>query len=256
MSGMATAPAASMVETILLEAVARRARADLVLKPVTPKGQPRLISQFLLLRREGELVLAMPQSAANDKVFVPVGWQMGVGFEVGGYWHQGLTELIDHWQAPVHPCLRSDAIVIRAPAELISRPARSAGRITADPSKLIFVAMWLIAEAIEGRLAAFELGRVVDQSDGGMGLRLEREPRLAVSQAVAIVTHSAGQHNAWIGKGTVRHISPCGDGQWVTGLGDVRELAPGEFPALSEYLARGHVSLTDQPRSDVGRGSA
>ena len=74
----------SFTEVSIAEGIARRVRVYLVLKPVRPQGDSRLVSRLLGEQGLDRLVLEAPRGNAG-KVHIPVNWDVGISFSMGGY---------------------------------------------------------------------------------------------------------------------------------------------------------------------------
>ena len=112
--------ARSYEQVVILEAASRGLRVDLVLHPVTPGSHKRLITKFLGLHGDRELSLAVPWTPKDVKVFVPIGWHLGMAFELSGLWIQARTEVVGHCQFRRPDARRVDALIVERPDRITS----------------------------------------------------------------------------------------------------------------------------------------
>ncbi len=221
-----------------MEAVARRNRLQLILRPVTPQGQTRLTSHFLRVLDEERLVLSPPVDSTGAKVFLPVGWSLGLHFGLGPLWFQAASEVLAQGPVALGGPHCVDALVIRTPARLSSRTGRNEPRVPLLESRALSASLWPLRDVLQERLEAAFAGRVMDVSEHGLGIRLSEPCPLEVGQWAAIRLDLADQPEQSLWRGLLKHVTPQGPGQWLAGFSDVAELSPGELPILAEQLAQ------------------
>ena len=105
----------SFADAAILDAVGRKVRVDLVLKPVTASSPSRLISRFLGFLGDDRLAIEEPRTEKKEKVFLPSGWLLGMSFEADNMWLQTRTTVLDHCLFLVQPARRADALVVQKP---------------------------------------------------------------------------------------------------------------------------------------------
>jgi hypothetical protein len=220
--------AQSFAETTIIEAVARLVRVDLVLEPITAHTDTRLISRFIGLRDEG-IVLAVPHTQKDEKVFVPDGWELGLAFELGPLWLQARTVVLAHCQHMFRSDKRVDALVIQRPDKLVSANRRREKRETAQGDHPVTVTLWPADKALS---AGAIRGRLLDQSETGLGLELAARLKVEEGAEVLVRLHVRNARECPILRGTVRRSRATAEGFWIVGLGDIVEIAPGEATAL------------------------
>lgn len=221
--------AKSFEEITAIEAVTRRVRVDLVLDPVSPGADTRLISRFLGFDDTENVVLAVPWAQNDQKVFVPVKWKFGMAFEMGGLWLQGCSEVVGHCQFPLRPAQKVDAMVVELPERIQATNRRRKQRHAIDPSKVVTATLWT-AEGGEGddTVSVAVEGRLVNWSDGGLCVKLSPPLCWAVSTEVFVRLQSMDDGECPILRGIIKHYTFDVDGSWDVGLGEVKEVGPGE----------------------------
>ena len=227
----------SFAEVTILEAVARRVRADLVLKPVRPKTDRRLLSRFLGTRNEAGLVLATPQTPKGEKVLIPVGWSLGLSFELAGMWVQACTSVLERCLFSVYPTRRVDGLVVQWPEEVLTANRRRRPRLEVDPSRPFAVTLWQVEDLNRGNFAPLQEGQLTNWSDGGLGIKLARALDLDLGTRLAIRLQRGKTGECLMVWGVLKHCSIDAAGSWVAGFGDVVDIAPGEAVELIESLA-------------------
>jgi len=235
---MAKAQARSFSEITFIEAAARRTRVGLVLTPVTPGGPKRLISHFLGIAGEGRLVLATPETIKGKKVFVPPGWRVGLAFELGGFWFQAATDVLEHGMFQRYAIRRVDALIVRQPERLKSSPnRRDRPRQQADPTKPFLATIWSEEDVEQTRHDPLGVGRLQDWSETGLGVNLAKPLTLAAGRRAIIRLDRAVTEECLFVWGTLRHCTPADGGIYLAGFGDVRNVGPGEAVSLMEFMA-------------------
>jgi hypothetical protein len=210
---------------------------DLLVKPVTPGGQRRLISQFLGLQPSGHVVVATPRTAEGAGVFLPESWSVGMSFELGGLWLQTHSTVSGHCAFPLYPTRRVEATVLAPPAEMRVSERRRQVRQKVDPRRPIFATIWP-AEGIEsGAAACYQVGRLADWSQTGLGVRVFSAPALKAGQAAAVRLDKGLGAQCLLVRGVVRHVDASVEGGYRVGIGEVTIPRPGEAPELMEFLA-------------------
>jgi len=232
--------------TAIQEAVARRARVDLVIDPVTPHTPRRLISRLLGVDQAGDLALVVPTAAPGDKVFLPAGWQVGLAFELADLWMQSRTTVVGHSQFPLHPTRRVDALTVASPAKILSCNERRKRRHHADPLKPVQATILTVIDP-QGHRSSGEpvVARLRNWSQGGLGLEFTGPHTLAVNCQLIVQVRIPGLVTASRFRGTVRHVTLLGPGAWMVGLGDVEELPTSD--ALLGRCAADHCAPKRQP---------
>ncbi len=243
--------AKSFSQVSFLEAVARRVRVDLVLKPVAPGTDKRLVSQFLGTQEPSGIVLATPRTVVTirrtkggertrrgEKVFVPVGWDIGMSFELRGLWLQARTTVSGHSLFPLYPTRRVDAILVRQPERVLVSDRRQESRHTVDPTIPVWATLWS-AEGLEsGDFSSSQAGWLADRSEIGLGIKLSTIPQLTDGENVAIHLEIGRGQECLICRGVIKHITAHSQGSWIVGIGEVTYLEPGgEALRLTEFLA-------------------
>ena len=79
--------------------------------------------------------------------------------------------------------------------------------------------------------------QIVDYSVGGLGIKADAPLPMKIGQQVVIQLRTARQRDCLILRGQLRHCTPCEDGAWRAGFGDVTEVEPGQPHSLIEFLA-------------------
>jgi hypothetical protein len=229
--------ALSYAEVSILEAVARRARVDLVLRPVKPETAKWLQTHVLGVASPKALALSPPQTSRGDKVFVPEGWQLGMSFELGNLWLQARTKVLDHCQFPLRPTQRVDALVVERPNQILSTGRRRRPRQQVDLSGRVAATLWP-GECVEA--ADFMrpyVGELVNWSEFGLGIRLPQDPALEVGTKAIIRLEKAGAAERYFVWAVLKHCTCDQEGSWIVGFGDVVTTGPGEAVSLMEFLA-------------------
>jgi len=234
---MAVQQATSFAHMSVLEAAARRLRVDLVLKPVTPGTDTRLRSRFLGIRNPDRLVLAVPQTRRGKKVFVPNGWDLGIGFELEDQWLQARTTVVGHCLYPVHATRRVDGLMVQRPDEILSRSPRRKPRCEVDPSRLVTATLWAVECLESTNFATQAVGRILNWSETGLGVRLSARPPLRAGMEVLVRLETEDTEETPIYRGVLKHCTAHETGTWLAGIGEVTHVQPGEALTLAEFLA-------------------
>ena len=216
----------SFVEVTFIEAAARRIRADLVMEPIVPGGERRLISRLIGVENPDRLVLTPPVTARGEKVFVPTGWELGISFDLANVWFQATTKVIEHCMFYQAPTRRIDALAVRMPEKLLE-PEPPPGP---PPSRRPRPAH--VRDDLVGRPHRRRERRAPrhGQAPGLVGHRPGRsaEPPIDLptgsETVICLNAHETGESQ--FVRATLRHCTPLGDGAWVAGFGDIAALRP------------------------------
>lgn len=226
----------SFAEASFLEAVARRVRVDLVLKPVSLGGQKRLITRFLGLQGIDRLILDVP-SGNGRKVFVPSGWRVGMAFSMGPYFLQAPTTVIETCQYPLYKNRRVDALIVERPVHIVASNRREHPRHQIDPKVYIFVSLWPARSLAAGEPVPPRTGRLLNRSEGGFGIRLEAPLGCDAGTEMILRLEQGRADEFPVFRAILKHHTQDADGLWLAGFGDVTELEPGQAAALIEAIA-------------------
>jgi hypothetical protein len=233
----------SFTDVSLTEAVARRVQVMLMVKPVRPSGPSRLYSRLLGAFDDGRLVLDVPVYE-DRKVFLPVGWDLGISFALGSFCLQARSEVLEHCLYPIHPTRRVDALVAQRPERFARVDRRRHPRKRLDPATCVLVSFWPMTELTEGIAAPAVTGRLVDCSPDGLGVRLEEDPKMAAGTEVLVRLEQTGADQSPIMKAVLKHVSEDVVGLYLAGFGELAEVNPGEGTNLIESILR-------RPEGDV-----
>ncbi len=218
-----------------MEAVARRSRVYLILKPVTPETDKRLRSQFLGAAGPDRLVLDVPV-AKDHKVCVPVGWELGMAFPMGHFLLQARTTVLDHCQFQLYPTRRVDGLVVQRPTRILSINRRSQPRYEVDPSTYIVASLWPADSLAHGDQTAVRSGQLVNWSANGLGIKLAAELPFSPGIQMIIRLEKAGSDEWPIFQAILRHCTPQENGQWLAGFSDVGGVGPGQAVSTIESI--------------------
>ena len=219
-----------------MEAAARRARVDLVLAPVVPGGDRRLISRFLGIEPSGRIVLAIPETPKGQRVFLPIGWRLGMSFELANIWFQAPTTVVEHRMFQQFAARRVDALSVAHPKELLSANRRSSPRSRVDPSKPFTVTIWSAHRTADEHLAPIQVGRLQDWSDIGLGVKLTGQLPVEPGTRLILCLERAATNECVFVWGRLTHCTAADDG-WLAGFGDVTNMGPGEAVELMAFMA-------------------
>jgi len=225
----------SFSQVAFLEAVARRVRVDIVLKPVTAGTEKRLHSRFLAARGKDRLVIAVPR-IRRKKVFVPVDWELGMAFSLGEFFLQARTTVLGHCQYQLYPTRRVDALEVCRPAKILSIERRKEPREQIDHSITVGVSLWCAESLAENRPSQPRTGMLSNRSQSGIGVRLTSSLSFNIDAPMIVRLEEPGSREYQIFHGTLKHCTPREDGSWIAGLGELVELKPGQAVPLLENL--------------------
>lgn len=229
----------SFAEVTFAEAAARRARVDLVLKPVVAGGDQRLISRFLGTQGPDRLVLAVPRTPKDEKVFVPIGWELGMAFDLAGLWLQARTTVCEHCMFPTFSTKREDGVVVEQPAKILSANRRIQTRHKVDASKPFTATVWSAARIDTGDFTPIQIGYLVDWSDQGLGVRFPHPLAIEAGTRAVIRLERAKTNECLILWAVLRHCTADTNGFYTAGFGEVVNMGPGEAVGLIRFLATG-----------------
>jgi len=227
----------SFTEVTFIEATARRLPVVLMLDPVVPKGPRRLSSRFLGMEGTGRIALAPPVDIAGGKAFLPVGWNLGMSFELGDTWFQARTTVVGHVMYPQFPTRRVDALVVEQPEKVLSRNRRKAPRHKTDPARPFAATIWSAGRKDGEALAALHAGRLYDWSEFGLGVLLGEPASLDVGEQGVIRLERASTDECTLLRGMLRHCTSVEAGRWLAGFGNVESVPPGEMVDLMAFIA-------------------
>ena len=228
----------SFTEVTFVEAAARRARVDLVIKPVTPGGDKRLTSRFLGLAGPERLALDPPKTVKGKKVFIPVDWLVGMSFELADIWFQATATVLEHYMFQQFTTRRVDALIVKQPTKVISSPnRRETPRRQVDPAKPFLATVWVAEDMADTKHKSLVVGRLCDWTGDGLGVRLAKPLALDVGVRVIVRLDRAVTGECIFLWGTFRHCTSAGDGTWLAGFAEVTNVGPGEAVGLMEFLA-------------------
>ena len=226
-----------LAEVTFIEAVARHARVDLILSPVVADGERRLISHFLGREAPSRLILAPPKKADGQKVFVPVGWDLGMSFDLANVWFQATTTVLEHCMFRQSASHRVDALAVEHPTQRLSATRRGAPRRCADPARPFTAIIWSAERVVDARLSPLQVGMLQDWSATGLGARLRHPLGLAPGdRAIICLERVTGEESIFLW-GVLRHCTATDDGYWLAGFGDLTDMRPGEAVDLMSFLA-------------------
>jgi len=225
----------TFTETAVWQAAIRRTRVDLVLAPVTPHTDSRLISRLLGLDDEGNLVLDVPRTSRDKKVFIPDGWQIGLAFELADLWMQSRSVVIGHCHYHIHPTRRVDALTVEPPVRIISCNERRNRRHKTDPLKHVAVAV-LATYGPDGHgpLPSRLTGRLRNWSEDGMGLEFIESHDLQPNCQLIVQVHIPALERASLFRGVVKHVTSLAPGLTLVGMGEVEEIVVSDAASHGE----------------------
>jgi len=233
---MTERPKKSFSEVALTEAIARLTSVYITVKPVSPGSDRLLCSRFLATRPAGDLILAEPW-AADKKVFLPVGWDLGIAFSVGEFILQARTRVLDHCQFRLHPTRHVDAMVVQRPDKLVSLNQRKHPRHEVDPSSHVMVSMWFSGDMERLRGEKPRIGRLLNRSQDGLGVGFDVPLPARTDVQVILRLEEKDAASCGIYRAVLKHCTLTPQGIWLAGLGEVTELGPGEAVPIMESLA-------------------
>jgi len=228
----------SFSDVTFIEAAARRLPAILVVSPVRPGAERRLSSRFLGVAGPGRLALTPPANSRGEKVFLPVGWQVGLSFELGDIWFQSTTNVLEHSMFALFPTKRVDAVIVAQPRKILSTNRRQSPRHKADPAKPFAATIWPGTYAENEAIEPLVAGRLYDWSREGLGVVVDRPLELEAGERVVLRLERARTDECMVVWATLRHCSRLeGTDQWLAGFGDVAPVGPGEAVELMAFMA-------------------
>ena len=232
---MAIQQAKSFAEVAFLEAVARRTKATLVIKPVTQSAPRRLNSRFLAAN--GNMLVMATPSSEKGKIFLPHRWHIGMSFSLGDFALQALTTVVGHCQFELHPGRRIDAIVVDRPKKITQFNRRSQPRHEISPSLHVLASLWAVEALLAGNGEIYHMGRLHDWSDEGLGIRLNTAIPVKAHSEMIIRLHESSHSEYRIYRGLLVHCCQHPPDGWVAGFGNVSELHPGQAVKIMESIA-------------------
>ncbi len=218
-----------------MEAVARRSRIYLVLKPVTPKTDSRLCSRFLGATGRDRLVLDVPLSG-DHKVCIPVGWEMGMAFPMGQFLLQARTTVLDHCQFQLYPTRRVDGLVVQRPTKILSINRRERPRYKVNPSVYITASLWPADSLARGDQTDVRSGQLINWSVSSLGIGLSSNLSCSPGDQMIIRLEKADGDEWPIFRAILRHCTPQDNEEWLAGFSDVVRLGPGQESGIIESL--------------------
>jgi len=167
-------PRKSFSEVAVVEAVARLASVWLVVRPLRPGPERRLSSRFLGIDKGGRLILAVPTTGDTtaEKVFLPVGCDVGMIFSVGGLLLQVVTRVLDHCHYRQFRDRRVEALAVQRPSHVTELSHRKNLRWEVDVGEQITASIWPVEGLCSAAPPPPRIGRLVNWSDSGLGVCL------------------------------------------------------------------------------------
>lgn len=223
-------------ETMLVEAVARRVRADLVVGSGGRTPHSRLISRFLGLDEPDGVVLDVPRTVDGELVYLPDGHRVGISWQIAEKFIQGTSEVVGHPQFLVRPPKRVDSLMIRTPEMVIATNRRRERRRHLKKDQVVRVEMWLERDALAGKTGQPYPGRLIDMSGSGLGVAAAT--RLPWPEGTKLLVRLQGglPENEGLYHATLAYCVAQEPYNWRLGLASVRGVQPGESPGLTEAL--------------------
>jgi hypothetical protein len=232
-------PKRSFSEVTIVEAIARLAGVCLVVRPLRPGPERRLSSRFLGMEADGKPILSVPaaEGPKNRKVFLPVGCDVGMVFQVGELLLQAVTRVVGHCHHQQYPSRRVEAIIVARPMKVTELSRRGNPRWEIDPSEQIAASVWAAQGLAPGSLVAPRLGQLVNWSADGFGVSLPKPLPCQAGTEMIIRLEGRRIREFPIYRGVLKHCTPRSDGQFLAGFGEVVELRPGQAVNVMESLA-------------------
>ncbi len=231
----------SFAEVTFIEAIARRIRVDLIIKPIAPGSDSRLRSRFLGAYPKDRIILEVPQ-ARRHKVFVPVGWDAGMAFSMGQFLLQARTTVLDHCQFQLYPTRRIDGLIVQRPTRIISLNRRSHPRHEVDPSAHVtMTSIWSAEDLARGDKTASHSGQLSNWSVGGLGIRLSANLPYSPGTQVIVRLDQAGCDECPIFRAVLKHCTLQKNGEWIAGFGEMVKIEPGQAVKTIESLTEPQV---------------
>jgi hypothetical protein len=228
-------------QVVFHEAAARRVRVNLLVKPVRPDDDKRLSSRVLGLDRQNRLILAVPTKPCGKKIFLPIGWGLGLGLAVGNLFVQSRSEVLGHCQYLLHPPRRVDALQAQMPDKVVSVTRRQEVRYDVDPARLASAAVWLEQELLEQGAYRMREGRVDNWSESGFGVRLPAALPFESGSRVVLRIEGLRGRTCQFYTAQLRHCTPVASGEYLAGFGEVQPLNPGQGYPLIRAIAAGRT---------------
>ncbi|MFW5839081.1 MAG: hypothetical protein ACOCZE_00730 [Planctomycetota bacterium] len=219
------------------EAAARHVRVNLLIKPVYPGDPRQLSSRFLGWAGSQKLVLEAATKQNGQKVFLPTGWNLGLGFAVGNLFMQAQSAVCGQTLHLVRPGRRIDAILIAKPDKVVSIARRKEIRYEVETPHLTTASIWQERELMESEQLTCRDGRVINWSASGLGIRLAAPLPFSPDTPVILRIEGLQDRTCRFYRGLFRHCSQLEPQFWVAGFGDVEEIIPGQCYPLIERLS-------------------
>ena len=215
----------TFTETAVREAAARRTRVDLVLDPVTPDGERRLISRLVGINDDGNLILEVPKTTEGSKVFIPPGWQLGLAFELADLWMQSRSMVLGHCQFPVRPGRRVDALTVERPERILSCNQRKRARRSGHALKPVTATILPTCAHKHDRPPGPCLSATLrNWSDDGLGLQIDGPHTMEAGLVVLVRVRIPSLARSSLFTGVVKHVTTVAPGVSLVGVGEVREV--------------------------------
>ncbi len=223
-------------ETMLLEAVARRARADLVVGSGRQTPNSRLISRFLGLDEPEGIVLEVPRTVDGELVYLPDGHRIGLSWQIADKFIQGTSEVVGHPQFLLKPPKRVDSLMVRRPemAVLTNRRQETRHRLRRD--EIIRVELRLWRDVVSGRFGQPHLGHLIDMSAGGLGVATAIPITWEKGSKLLVRLQGGPPQSEGLYRAVLAYCIADETCQWRAGLSAVQGVQPGEVPSLTDAL--------------------
>jgi hypothetical protein len=223
-------------ETMLLEAVARRVRADLVVGSGRQTPNSRLISRFLGLEEPDGVVLEVPRTVDGELVYLPDGHRIGLSWQIADKFIQGTSEVIGHPQFLLKPPKRVDSLMVRRPemAVLTNRRRETRHRLKRDET--VRAELWLERDLLPGRFGPPHPGRLIDMSANGLGVALATPVTWEKGSKLLVGLRGGPPQSEGLYRAVLAYCITDKTYEWRAGLSSVQGVQPGELPALTEAL--------------------
>jgi hypothetical protein len=229
----------SFAEVAFAEAAARRVRVNCIIKPVHEDDPRQLASRFLAQPTPERLILAAATKPNGQKVFLPTGWKLGLGFAVGNLFMQAQATVLGQILFSARPGRRIDAIEIGKPDKVVSITRRREIRYEVEDPHLTCATVWCEAALFETGPGVGRQGRVVNWSDTGLGICVPAEIPFPADTPVILRVQNLREKTCRYFRAHFRHCTHDYHQGWLAGFADVAEIAPGECFPLIERLADG-----------------
>ncbi len=229
----------SFAEVAFAEAAARRVRVNCIIKPVHEDDPRQLASRFLAQPVPDRLILEAATKPNGLKVFLPAGWNLGLGFAVGNLFMQAQATVLGQVLFPTRPGRRIDAIEVTRPDKVVSITRRREIRYEVEDPHLTCATVWCEDDLSEADSAVGREGRVVNWSDTGLGVCVPAEIRFPCDTPVILRVENLREQTRRYFRARFRHCTHDYQQGWLAGFAGVTEIAPGECFPLIERLADG-----------------